>query len=207
MEIYANGKNIPTFAFSKLFTRGECYADTITFCLDRYYNGEDMLDFAFVIRGVSEGGAEARQTLTPRVYGRYIALDWQVASWFTVFDGKLELELRASNNKGEAEGVVVKYLMPPVYVNPSAEASGEAVPDSSEQIISEINGAVSDGISEIREVIGSFDLSEVENRLDDMDDNISVFLSRPEVIPITQKDYDNTQHKENSLYVIVKEAE
>lgn len=207
MEIYAKGKNIPTFAFSKLFTKGERYADTITFYIDRYYNSSDLLDFSFLIKGVGESGFEVTQTLFPRECGEYVALDWRVLDWFTVREGKLELELRASNGKDEPERIVIKYLMPPVYVNPSPSGTNTVVPDTSEQVISEINDAVSEGIKEIQGVVNEFDLSEVEERLDTMDENIDVFLARPEVIPVTQSEYDAAQHKENSLYVIVKEAE
>ncbi len=207
MEIYAKGKNIPTYAFGNLFTEGECYADTITFKIERYHEGLDMLGFSFSIKGVNESGYEALQTLLPRDDGEYVALDWRVSSYFTVRAGKLALELRASTDTEEADSVIVKFTMPPVSVNPSPEGSNTVIPDTSEQLLSEITEAVSSGLAEIKETIDSFDISATEERLDIMDENISVFLARPEVIPVTQNEYDTTEHKENSLYVIVKEAE
>lgn len=207
MEIYAKGKNIPTYAFGNLFTEGECYADTITFKIARYHEGLDMLGFSFSIKGVNESGYEALQTLLPRDDGEYVALDWRVSSYFTVRAGKLALELRASAGTEEADSVIVKYTMPPVCVNLSPEGTNAVTPDTSEQLLSEITEAVSSGIAEIQGVIDSFDISATEERLDKMDENISVFLARPEVIPVTQSEYESTEHKENSLYVIVKEAE
>ena len=35
MEIYAKGKNIPTYDFGDLFIQGERFADTIVFVVDR----------------------------------------------------------------------------------------------------------------------------------------------------------------------------
>lgn len=207
MEIYAKGKNIPTFAFGNLFTEGECFADTITFYIERFYNGIDLMDFSFLIKGVNESNYEAVQSLFPKDCGDYIALEWSVSSYFTVRAGKLELELRASNGKSEPENIVVKYAMPPVYVNPSPEGTNAVVPDTAEQLMSGIADAVASGVTEIQETIDSFDITAVEERLDNMDENISVFLARPEVIPVTRSEYDTTAHKQNSLYVIVKEAE
>lgn len=207
MEVYAKGKNIPTFTFGNLFTEGESYADTIIFYVERYYNGADLLDFEFSIKGVNENGYSAVQTLFPRDCGEYVALDWAVSDYFTVRAGKLSLELRACNVSAEPDDIIVKYVMPPVYVNPSPTGTNEVIPDTSEQVVSEINTAASEGIREIQTLIDSFDISAVEQRLDTMDENISVFLARPEVIPVTQSRYDTTVHKENALYVIVKEAE
>lgn len=207
MEIYAKGKNIPTFAFGNLFTEGECFADTITFYIERFYNGMDLMNFSFLIKGVNESNYEAVQSLFPKDCGDYLALEWPVSSYFTVRAGKLELELRASKGTEEADSVVVKYAMPPVYVNPSPEGTNAVVPDTAEQLMSEITDAVSAGIAEINEAAAGFDIAAVEERLDNMDENISVFLARPEVIPMTQNEYDTAAHKQNSLYVIVKEAE
>lgn len=207
MEIYAKGKNIPTFAFGNLFTEGECFADTITFYIERFYNGIDLADFSFLIKGVNENGYEAVQSLFPKDCGEYLALEWSVSNLFTVRAGKLILELRASNGKSEPDGVVVKYAMPPVFVNASLSGTNTVVPNTSEQLLSEIADAVSSGVAEIQETIDSFDTSAIEERLDNMDENIGVFLARPEVIPVTQEEYNAITHKENSLYVIIKEAE
>lgn len=208
MEIYAKGKNISTFPFSRLLVCGEKLADTITFYLERFYEGKDMYGCSFLMRGVNSAGEEAQQTIVPEIRGEYLAIIWDVSEYFTAAEGELELELRAVrvNDDGEAD-LVMKYLMPPIYVAPSPKGLNAALPDTSEQLLSEISSAVSEGIEEIQLLIDGFDLSEVENRLDSMEQDIAVFLERPEVIPVTQSEYDEIQHKKNALYVIVKEGD
>lgn len=206
MEIYANGKNISTFPFSRLFVCGEKLADTITFYLERFYEGKDMYGCSFLMRGVNSAGDEAQQVIVPEIRGECLVLVWDVSEYFTAAEGKLELELRAVrvNDDGETEQIM-KYLMPPIYVAPSPKGVNTALPDTSEQLLGEISAAVSEGIEEIQLLIDGFDLSEVENRLGSMEQDIAVFMERPEVIPVTQREYDEMQHKKNALYVIVKE--
>lgn len=207
MKIYAKGKNIPTFAFGKLFTQGESMADTITFYIERFYEGKDMLDFSFHIKGVTENGAEALQSLFPIENGKYVALNWTVSELYTVYSGELKLEIIAVKGESESDRVVVKYNMPSVYVNASVKGTNEVMPDVAEQLMNEISESVSTGINEIQSVIDNFDLSSVEQRLDNMDEDINVFLARPEVIPLTQEKYDSMgAYKENALYVIIKEV-
>lgn len=205
MEIYAKGKNIQTYPFSTLFKQGEKFADTITFYIDRYYNNIDLYTCSFMLRGINANNGEAEQILLPEICNQYIKLNWNVSDYFTIVSGKLELELRAYKSVSEASGVIVKYKMPPIYVCPSPLGENIPTPDVEEQILNEISSAVSEGLTDIQQLIDSFDISAVEERLDEMDSEISIFMARPEVIPITQSEYDAIVKKENALYVIVEQ--
>lgn len=206
MEIYAKGKNIASFPFAGLFVQGEKLADTITFMVDRYYGNKDMAECAFLIRGVNENNEEAQQAIVPQLIGDMLALEWSVSEYFTAAAGKLDLELRAVRQSDDGEDeLVLKYTMQPVYVAPSPSGENTPLPDTSEQLLNEISTAVNEGLEQIELRIASFDLSEVEERLDSMEEKTEIFMARPEVIPVTQSEYNALTQKQDALYVIVKE--
>ncbi len=247
MDIYANGKNIPTHAFADLFVQGEKLADTIIFHVDRVYNNIDLMECVFSVRGLTENGWEVSQAILPHVSpldGSKIVLPWRVSDVFTYDCGKLMLEMRVSRisktvGDGEPEeSVILKYSMPAVNVRPTIKGNNESPPETAEQAISEINEALSEGKSTVeetaekgvsdiqKEVINSLTVIEqkaseglkqiedalagfdtVIERLNTMDSNIQIFLARPEVIPMTVSEYAESEHKQNSLYVIVEEVE
>lgn len=202
MTIRAKGKNIPAYEMGHLFRQGEKYAETICFEVDRFYNGIDLGECSFMIRGVNEDNGEAQQALVPEISGEKLLLSWNVSEYFTAASGRLLLELRASGGGGD---IILKYNIAPIEVAPSPEGENVPLPSAAEQVISEINAAASDGIAGIQTVIDSFDLEATERRLDAMEENIGIFLARPEVIAVTAEEYESISHKENSLYVIVKE--
>lgn len=231
MEIHANGKNIPTYAFGNLFVQGENLADTITFVVDRYYCGKDLSLCTFAIRGVTEENWEADQVLPQEVDIRTIRLTWRVSDSFTYNAGKLTLELRASEVTENEANIVVKYSMPPVYVAPTIAGQNGPLPDTAEQAVSEINAAVGEGLDALQQKIDSldvdaleaqltaateadlellseamdeFDLDEVNARLDQMEEDTQTYLARPEVVALTRAEYDAITPKENSLYVIIQ---
>lgn len=120
MEIFAKGKNIPTYAFGNLFVQGENFADTICFVIDRYYNGRDLMDCSFIIRGVTEENWEVDQILFGEADDDKIRLEWSVSNEFTHNSGTLSLELSASvQNEYGDEYTVIKFDMPPVCVKPT----------------------------------------------------------------------------------------
>lgn len=121
MEIYAIGKNIPTFAFANLLTEGEHCADTIDFFVDRFYEGNDISDCAFIISGYGDG-TETSASLTKTVFEDKIRLRWNVSRFFTASAGTLKLEIKASRTENDTIVYVLKYIMPPVNVNPSPES-------------------------------------------------------------------------------------
>ena len=234
MEIYARGKNIPTYAFGNLFTQGENLADVIVFVVDRYYCGKDLSLCTFAVRGVTEENWEADQVLPMEVDVKTLRLIWRVADTFTYNAGKLMLELRASEIVEGDTHTVIKYSMPPVEVAPTISGQNGPLPETAEQAVSEINEAVGDGLTALQQKIDSFDitpfedqlaaetaadlallqkkiddfdLDAVEDRLDDIDDDISALYARPKIIPLTRAQYDALVQKENALYVIIEEVE
>ncbi len=203
MTIHSTGKNIPTYAISNLLIQGERAADTVTFVLDRFYEGTDLSSCTFCIRGLNEEGYEIEQTLLPVTGDDSISLEWLIGSDFAVCSGILKLELRA--NRGEE--LVLKYNMQPVFVKPGISGINAPLPETAEQAINQINAAVAEGLEELNAAMEDFDLETVKYRLDQMDRGIAEMLARPEVIPVTAEDYGMIAHKQNSLYVIIKEAQ
>lgn len=205
MELTAQGKNIPTYPIGNLFTQGECFADTIYITVDRYYDRWDLSECSFSIKGETESGEVITAALLFKPMETKLRVIWQVSDLFVKNAGRLMLELKASNVINGTVKCVVKYDMPPVYVKPALEGTNEILPDTSEQIIGQVNKAAADGLAEIRAEIDAFDLDLVNQRLDNMDSACETFLGRPEVIAMTQEEYDSSEHKSNSLYIIIKE--
>lgn len=213
MEVFAQGKNIPTYSFGRMFVQGEHCADKITFVVDRNYSGNDLSDCVFSMIGVSNGKWEICQLLTPVVCKDKIKLEWSVSNFFTQNSGKLELELRASKN----DTLILKYDMQPVYVKPTLDGENTPLPDVSEQIISDITAAAVQGITDIdaarntalgtlQQKMDEFGLEETEERLNRMEADTAVYLARPEVVALTREEYEAITVKADSLYVIVTEG-
>lgn len=213
MEVFAQGKNIPTYSFGRMFVQGEHCADIITFVVDKNYGGNDLSECVFSIIGISNGKWEICQLLTPAVCKDKIKLEWQVNNNFTQNSGKLELELRASKN----DTLILKYDMQPVYVKPTLNGENAPLPDASDQIISDITAAAAQGIADIgdaknaalgnlQQKMDEFGLEATEERLNKMQTDTAVYLARPEVIAITREEYESITVKADSLYVIVTEG-
>lgn len=218
MEIFAKGKTIPTFSFGNLFTQGEHFADTIDFIVDRYYCGKDLSLCSFVLRGVTEENWEIEQVLIPLVSERTLRLSWHVSDSFTHNAGRLALELRASETVDESNYTIIKYDMAPVTVRATIAGQNGPLPETAEQLISEINEAASAGVSSINDAAAAdldllqqkmddFDLEEVEARLDQMEEDTQTYLARPEVVALTREQYEAITPKHNSLYVIIRGGE
>lgn len=206
MEVFAKGKNIPTYSFGNLFTQGERSADTINIVVDRFYNDTDLSSCSFLMTGLTEDGWEVNQVIgSRRATADKVYLKWNVSGDFTINSGKLKLELRVYYSENDEIHTIIKYNMPDVYVKPSPNGKNGLLPETCEQAVGNITFATDEGLKAIQEKIDGFDIDEVKKRLDIMEVNNSVYLARPEVIALTQKQYDSCEHKKNSLYVIIKE--
>ena len=205
MELIAQGKNIPTYPIGNLFIQGEYYADTIYIVVDRFYNGWDLSECNFAIKGETESGEMIASALLFEMQEDKLRLEWKVSGLFTQNSGRLKLELTASLVSEDATRCIVRYDMASVSVKPSLTGTNEVIPDTAEQTISQVNQATADGLSQIRAEIEAFDIDSVSRRLDVMEDACMTFLARPEVIAVTQEEYDSSEHKQNSLYIITKE--
>ena len=207
MQIIARGKNIDTHLLKNLLIQGEKNSETVLFLVDRFYNGFDLNDCDFIIKGVTEGDAEAEQALVKRALDEKIAVIWNISEDFTAESGKLILEMRAVliDEDTETETLVLKYDMADINVKPSPIGSTAPVPSAVEQAINLIGAATADGLSQIQALIDSFDIEALNERLAQIEEKLAELLERPEIQPITQQEYNRIQHLANVLYVIVEE--
>lgn len=207
MQITANGKNIDTHLIKNLLIQGEKLSETVTFTVDRFYNGKDLSLCSFFIRGVTDKNEEAQQGLITQISEEKITLIWKISEFFTATAGTLRLEIKAVllSETDESETLVLKYDMPPIFIKPSPVGSNTPMPSTTEQAMNSIAVAVSDGLNEIHSLIDSFDTESFSKRLDEIDSALKELLSRPVIKPITENKYKTTEHEDNVLYIIVKE--
>ena len=125
MQITANGKNIDTHPIKNLLIQGEKLSETVTFTVDRFYNGNDLSLCSFFIRGVTDKNEEAQQGLITQISEEKITLIWKISEFFTATAGTLRLEIRAVllSETDESETLVLKYDMPPIFIKPSPVGS------------------------------------------------------------------------------------
>ena len=207
MQIIAKGKNIDTHLLKNLLIQGEKNSETVIFLVDRFYNGVDLNNCTFMIKGVTEGDAEAEQALTKVAHDEKISVIWNISEDFTTESGRLILEMRAIliDEETETETLVLKYDMADINVKPSPIGSTAPVPSAVEQAINLINAATADGLSQIQALIDSFDIEALLERLAEVEEKLDELLQRPEIQPVTQQEYDRIQHLANVLYIIVEE--
>ena len=229
MDIFAKGKNIPTYSFGNLFVQGEKFADTINFLLGRFYNNSDISGYDFMIVGVNEDGYEANQVIMPEVIDdNTVKIRWRVSEDFTARSGKLRLELRAFEETDGVINTVIKYDMSPVNVKPTIDGKNEPLPDTNEQFINHMAVVTGECLEQLQDSINlanlklqeivnnfivwvqgqlnSFNIEGTKIRLDNIEADTATYLARPEVIPVTRAEYDKIEHKKNSLYVITGEV-
>ncbi|MCM1314913.1 MAG: hypothetical protein NC205_01715 [Prevotella sp.] len=228
MNVFSNGKNIPTYSFGNLFVQGEKFADTINISLERFYNNSDISGYKFMIVGLAEDDSESNQVIIPEIiHDNLINLKWNVSEDFTARSGKLRLELRAFEETDGEINTIIKYDMSPVNVKPTINGKNEPLPETNEQFINSMavvtgecleqlqnsvnsaNVALQESINNfniwVQGQINSFNLEETKNRLDSIEADTAVYLARPEVIPVTRSEYNSTEHKKNALYIITGE--
>lgn len=212
MELKAQGKNIPTYPIGSLFIQGERFADTICITVDRFYGGWDLSECGFVMKGETEAGEIINEVLLFDTYEGELRINWQVSDLFVQNAGRLKLELKAVKTTGSTVECILKYDMQPVLVKPSLTGTNEVLPDTAEQTISQVEqitsnclAAIRDGLLSVRAEIQNLGLDAVQERLDAMDEKCTVFLSRPEVVALTQSEYNALTPKKDSLYIIIKE--
>lgn len=203
MVINANGKNIDTMPFQNLFVQGEKLSEKIVFRIQRSYGDKDLFSCIFIIKGTNENNETAEQVLKVNDFESYLELEWNVSSLFTNVSGKLYLEIQALSIIDDEVSYVLKYILPVIYVKESLTGENIPTPDVQEQVISEINDVVADGLSKINTAIESFDISEVEKRLDSAEQSIDNLLSDIKIQALTLDEYNSTSHSENVVYIIV----
>lgn len=136
----ANGKFIDTLPIKHLLSLNEAKADTVIIQVDRYHDTHDLYDFVFVMRSVTESGAETQAELTKLLSNdeEHIFLIWNIDSLFTAEAGKLFLDLTAYQYSSQETDVVenppdylMRYQLPAVEIRDIPEGTGEASDDES----------------------------------------------------------------------------
>ena len=67
MVLKAIGKYIDTLPINDLLSQEEVLADSVVFEVGRFYNGYDLAEFTFFMRGVTESRGETQTELTMEV--------------------------------------------------------------------------------------------------------------------------------------------
>lgn len=203
MLIVADGKNIDTLPFQNLFVQGEKLSEQIIFRIPKYYYERDLLNCVFIIKAVNEKNEVAEQVLKVINRESHIDLKWNVSSLFTMASGKLNLEIQALDSTFGDEKYVLKYILPPVYVRKAVTGDNIPSPDLKEQVIEEINTAVSDGLNNIDNKIQSFDTSAIENRIENLENNVKSLGEGIKIMALTSDEYNLIIHRDDILYVII----
>lgn len=118
----AVGKYIDTLPIGQLISQEEMGADTVLIEVDRFYNGRDLKDLTFLMRGVTTSGGETETLLEKEVQESVIRLRWTVGGDFTKEKGELQLDLVAcsyaegSDPETDAPDCILRYQLPPVQV-------------------------------------------------------------------------------------------
>ncbi len=162
MVLKAIGKWIDTMPISELFSQEEQRADTVTFEVDRFYNGYDLAEFTFFMRGVTESRGETQTELTMEVQEEVLRLCWRIGGSFTAEAGRLSLDLYgclyAANAEPsvEAPEAVIRYQLPPVQVRALPESEGILDSQSYTEFLLEVRAAANDAIGMIEQVQSEF---------------------------------------------------
>ena len=152
---------------------------------------------------MNEKNEVAEQVLSVSDDVSFLELEWNVASMFMSVAGKLNLEIQALISSGGQLAYVLKYILPPVYVRESLNGENTPLPDVKEQVIGEINSAVSDGLNLIENKIQSFDTTEIDNRLDNLESSVNSLESQIKIKALTLSEYNTETHSDDVLYVII----
>lgn len=153
MILHANKKFIDASRVVHLLCSGEKYADELIFSVDRTYNGKDLSECLFVIRGVNSEGGLVRETLSSETEGEKILLKWSISPSFTAVSGLLALEIVCYDD----ESMILKYAISPLQVRESVLESYDGGIDAIEEAIKEMEKI----LNENREI--SINLPKIEN--------------------------------------------
>ncbi len=131
----AIGKFIDTLPLKHLLSLEESQADTVIIEVDRYYNHHDLMNFVFVMRGVTESGTETQTELAASGFADEdtIRLTWNISSLFTTEPGTLFLDLLAyqyedpeTDASQNPPDYILRYQLPPVQIRDIPKGTSEA---------------------------------------------------------------------------------
>lgn len=163
MVLKAIGKYIDTLPVNELFSQEEHLADTVTFEVDRFYNGYDLAKFTFFMRGVTESGGEAQTELTVTEDEDTVQLHWHVNDSFTAEAGTLSLDLYGACYAADADPAedmpeaIIRYQLPPVQVRALPDSEGTLDSHSYTEFLLEVKAAANDGAAVIEQKTAEFE--------------------------------------------------
>lgn len=195
----ANGKFIDTLPLKGLIAQQECNADFVTIELDRYYRSLDLSKFQFVMRSVTESGAETQVILERTELSSVIHLLWRIDRSFTAESGKLLLELigyRYLNTEVDytqtLPDYVLRYQLPPIEVRGLIKGNHEPEEsDSNNSVITMIQ--FKEALVNLQE-----NMTTQVNQIQELQDRIKIIV-------LTQEEYDaieNPDENQQILYII-----
>lgn len=197
----AIGKYIDTLPLARLISREENGADSVIIEVDRYYGVHDLSEFTFVMRGVTESGAETQTELVSNLTKdeENLHLVWKIGSLFTAEAGTLFLDLVAYHHEPE---VILRYQLPSVEIRDIPEGKSEATDQESYTAF----------WTEIREKINSLDTSvnvqgtimrDLATTVGSHITQIDELEHRIQILVMTQAEYEALETPdERTLYVL-----
>lgn len=195
----AIGKYIDTLPLKGLLSQEESRVDFVIIEVDRFYDEMDLADFTFVMRGVTESGAETEVVLQKRELSKVIRLVWEIGRLFTAEAGKLSLDLVAycyqnpeTDRTQNAPDYVLRYQLPPIEIR--------GLPDGHYEQ-SEPEGSVT-AMAQFREALAQLQANDTAqaNQILDLQNRIKIAV-------LTQSEYDLLENPDSqTLYVIKDET-
>lgn len=212
MVLKAIGKYIDTTPIADLFSQEETQMDMVIFEVDRYYEGLDLADFHFVMRGVTESGGETTSVLGKKTEGDVLHLHWIVDNTFTAEGGRLSLDLfgslyaQGANPAQDAPTHVLRYQLAPVQVRALPESDTLLESHSYTDFLLQVKAAANDAIAAIEAKIRDFEIN-YGQRFDILEDDVianRTFLEElTPIVTLTQAEYDALDApREGTLYLI-----
>ncbi len=163
MVLKAIGKYIDTLPINDLLSQEEVLADSVVFEVGRFYNGYDLAEFTFFMRGVTESRGETQTELTMEVQEEVLRLCWKIDGSFTAEAGRLSLDLYGCLYAADAEPsveapeAVIRYQLPPVQVRALPESEGVLDSQSYTEFLLEVRAAANDAIEMIEQATAEFE--------------------------------------------------
>jgi len=163
MVLKAIGKWIDTMPISELFSQEEHLADTVTFEVERFYNGYDLGKFTFFMRGVTESGGETQTELEVIQQEDVLHLHWHVSDRFTAEAGTLSLDLYGvcyapqADPSAEMPEAIIRYQLPPVQVHGLPDSDRTLDSQSYTAFLLEVKAAANDAAAMIDAKMAEFE--------------------------------------------------
>ncbi len=215
MVLKAIGKFIDTLPIADLLSQEEVLADTVVFEVDRWYNGMDLAEFTFHMRGVTESGGETLAELAKEVDTEVIRLHWNVGLDFTTEAGNLALDLFACDAV-EAEDPpshVIRYQLPYVRVRGLPESESILETHSYTDFLMQVKETANDAIAIIEKMVKEFEdeLVDYEAHVVQLErkvkENADAIAALTPIVTLTQSEFDALEEpQDGTLYVVKQDA-